>query len=174
MEESPVLRVFATAVLVVTATFAYFSAPLLAFADAGTIAIAVSLLGMGAAGSWLAVRQDWGRWWLWPYAAVALVGALLLTHEINRTSTLYGHNQKRCANIQRDMLSPTPRRPDGPDLFQALGCRPQGSEDVHFPARLGTPSQRGQLDQSGEVQPQSPTPALRGQAGPKGAARPVR
>lgn len=171
MDESPVLRVFATAVLVVTATFAYFSAPLLAFADAGTIAIAGSSLGMGAAGSWLAVRQGWSRWWQWPYAAVALLGAALLTHEISRTTTLYGHNQKRCASIQGDMLSVTPRRSDGPDLFQALGCRPQGSEDVHFPAPVAAPSQRGQL---GGAQPQPPAPELGGQADPKGEARSVR
>lgn len=36
-------------------------------------------------------------------------------------------NDKRCLSIQRDMLSAHRRIEDGPDVFQALGCRPQGS-----------------------------------------------
>lgn len=44
-------------------------------------------------------------------------------------------NLRRCAAIQLDMLSAKPRRPDGPDLFQALGCHPQGGGSVYAPAR---------------------------------------
>lgn len=40
-------------------------------------------------------------------------------------------NDRRCVAIQRDMLSARPRRHDGPDLFQALGCRPQGGGSVY-------------------------------------------
>lgn len=40
-------------------------------------------------------------------------------------------NDKRCLAIQRDMLSSMPLRSDGPDLFQALGCRPQGEGSVY-------------------------------------------
>ena len=36
-------------------------------------------------------------------------------------------NDKRCLSIQRDMLSAHRRIEDGPDVFRALGCRPQGS-----------------------------------------------
>ena len=39
-------------------------------------------------------------------------------------------NDRRCLAIQRDMLSAQPRRDDGPDVFQALGCRPQGEGSV--------------------------------------------
>jgi len=42
-------------------------------------------------------------------------------------------NDRRCLAIQGDMLSAQPRRADGPDLFQALGCRPQGEGSVHAP-----------------------------------------
>lgn len=42
-------------------------------------------------------------------------------------------NTRRCIAIQRDMLSAKPRRDDGPDLFQALGCRPQGEGSVYAP-----------------------------------------
>ena len=44
-------------------------------------------------------------------------------------------NQRRCLAIQRDMLASQPRRSDGPDLFQALGCRPQGEGSVYAPPR---------------------------------------
>lgn len=40
-------------------------------------------------------------------------------------------NQRRCLAIQKDMLSSSPLRSDGPDLFQALGCRPQGEGSVY-------------------------------------------
>jgi hypothetical protein len=143
MEERPAHRIFATAAAVVAATFAYFSAPLLAFADAGVVAGAGSLFGVGAAGAWLALRQRWGLWWQSTYTAAALAGGLLLAYEITHTVASYGHNQERCATIQGDMLSPRPRRSDGPDLFQALGCRPQGGANVQFPARTAntTPTQ---------------------------------
>jgi hypothetical protein len=42
-------------------------------------------------------------------------------------------NDRRCLAIQRDMLSAMPLREDGPDLFQALGCHPQGSGSVYAP-----------------------------------------
>lgn len=42
-------------------------------------------------------------------------------------------NDKRCLAIQRDMLSAMPLRNDDPDLFQALGCHPQGQGSVYAP-----------------------------------------
>ncbi len=44
-------------------------------------------------------------------------------------------NEMRCLAIQRDMLSAQPRRSDGPDLFQALGCKPQGEGSVYATPR---------------------------------------
>jgi len=49
-------------------------------------------------------------------------------------------NERRCLAIQRDMLSARPRRADGPDLFQALGCRPQGEGGVYAPPARATRS----------------------------------
>jgi len=43
------------------------------------------------------------------------------------------HNEARCLAIQHDMLSAHPRRSDGPDLFQALGCQPSGEGGVAAP-----------------------------------------
>lgn len=42
-------------------------------------------------------------------------------------------NDRRCLAIQRDMLSSMPLRSDGPELFQALGCRPHGEGSVYAP-----------------------------------------
>ena len=42
-------------------------------------------------------------------------------------------NSRRCEAIQKDMLSARPRRSDSVDLFQALGCRPQGQGNVYAP-----------------------------------------
>lgn len=44
-------------------------------------------------------------------------------------------NERRCAAIQKDMLSATPLRSDGPELFSALGCRPRGEGSVYAPPR---------------------------------------
>ncbi len=40
-------------------------------------------------------------------------------------------NKARCLAIQKDMLSSMPLRSDDADLFQALGCRPQGGGSVY-------------------------------------------
>jgi len=42
-------------------------------------------------------------------------------------------NDRRCLALQRDILSAYPRKPDGPALFQAFGCRPQGEGSVMVP-----------------------------------------
>jgi len=65
-------------------------------------------------------------------SAVALIGTIVPL--LGRSSD----NDRRCLAIQRDMLSAQPRRNDGPDLFQALGCRPQGGGSVFAkPAHVG-------------------------------------
>lgn len=56
-------------------------------------------------------------------------------------------NSNRCIAIQRDMLSAQPRRNDGPDLFQALGCRPQGGGSVFAkPTKLERAARRALPD----------------------------
>lgn len=46
----------------------------------------------------------------------------------------YKANVRRCLAIQRDMLSAHRRLSDGPEVFQALGCRPQGDGIIRVPA----------------------------------------
>lgn len=57
-------------------------------------------------------------------SAIALFGTLAPI--LNRDSAI----ARRCLAIQHDMLSAQPHRDDGPELFQALGCRPQGAGSV--------------------------------------------
>jgi hypothetical protein len=64
------------------------------------------------------------------FFALAAISDEALTNAYN--------NDLRCLAIQRDMLSAQPKRADGPDLFQALGCRPQGAGDVY--ALRGSPA----------------------------------
>lgn len=71
------------------------------------------------------------RWALSAVAASTLIGMFVeivpATLEAVRNAE---SNDRRCIAIQRDMLSARPRRADGPNLFQALGCRPQGEGSV--------------------------------------------
>ena len=46
----------------------------------------------------------------------------------NRVDRELAANEERCRIIQSDMLNARPRIADGPDKFQALGCRPQGTD----------------------------------------------
>lgn len=62
-------------------------------------------------------------------ASVAWVAADMLNHAARANRA----NDARCLAIQNDMLSAHPRRADSPDLYQALGCRPQGSAGVSAP-----------------------------------------
>lgn len=53
---------------------------------------------------------------------VSLIGTVLPLAK--RDST----NDQRCLALQRDMLSAHPRIGNSADVFQALGCRPQGQD----------------------------------------------
>lgn len=56
-----------------------------------------------------------------------LLGGWLLASTSTRAGSDAVANDRRCIAIQRDMLSAHRRIEDGPDVFQALGCRPQGT-----------------------------------------------
>lgn len=136
VDDHPTFRTFVTSVIVVSATFAYFAVPILRFADAGTVLSFGIALGVGAGGAWSATREGWGRKWEWPFLAAALIGLLGLTWQVSVASHWATENAERCAQIQQDMLSAHPRRPDGADIYQALGCTPRGDADVEFSPRV--------------------------------------
>lgn len=84
--------------------------------------------------------NDWDlRWrrWIghlapilgWLSAAAFVLGVMYLSEDAQSRPA----NNRRCLAIQHDMLSARPRRTDDADLFQALGCRPQGEGSVYAP-----------------------------------------
>lgn len=140
MEDHPHVRAFVSAMLIIAAVSAYFAAPILRFVNPVPLATFGLMLGVGAGGSWVAIRSDWGWKWLVPTAVLGLVGLLLIALFITDAFVASEKNDERCAAIQHDMLSASPRRSDGAALFEALACRPRGNESVSFkaPARPTT------------------------------------
>lgn len=113
-----------------------FAAPILRYVQASDIwAVGVALGVVIYAGYWAMIYFDSrdGK-------AMLIVALLFAIFAVYLTAPMLDHafadsaaNDKRCLAIQRDMLSARPRRSDGPDLFQALSCRPQGEGSVYAP-----------------------------------------
>lgn len=114
---------------------AYFASPLLRYVDPATMLFAAMALSIGVVywhDAWSADKVTAKRkiWFgIAAFAASAWAGAPEIRDAINDVRA----NDKRCAAVQMDMLSAHPRRADSPDLFQALGCRPQGQGGVSAP-----------------------------------------
>lgn len=116
---------------------AFFVQPLVAYMPPWSIGVVIytSLCYMGAVSA-VAARDR-------PHAIAQglqlAAGAIALIFAFGQASDARNVNDRRCLAIQRDMLSAQPRRDDGPDLFQALGCRPQGEGSVYAtpPKRTG-------------------------------------
>lgn len=72
-----------------------------------------------------------GRWPArvgWVSAALFAIGTVITGTDhppVDRS------NAARCEALQGDMLSAQPLRRDSPELFRALGCKPQGDGSVH-------------------------------------------
>lgn len=124
-----------SAVLFMAALAAFATQPMIPFYDAigfqsAALLFAASVIGLAATWppktptDWLIVAAGivfllWGGW--------------ALVDETRAAEWRARANDRRCRQIQTDMLSARPRRADGPDLFQALGCRPQADGFVGFP-----------------------------------------
>ncbi|SEM54057.1 hypothetical protein SAMN05192583_0560 [Sphingomonas gellani] len=63
---------------------------------------------------------------------LAVAASVIATPMLNNATADSEANDRRCLAIQRDMVSAHRRIPDGPALFQAFGCRPQGSDPRLF------------------------------------------
>lgn len=125
--QHPIERAFFAAVAVIAATFAFFVSPVLRFAPANSLQLAGLGVGVGAAGLWLAMNGDWGKRWQLLYGVPALASMVWMTTIVVGAGETSIANDARCLAIQRDMLSAHRRMADGPNVFQALGCRPQGN-----------------------------------------------
>lgn len=121
----------ALATMAVISAFAL--APLLPFADPISIASGGSWFALGAAlrffgplfpARWSIVSALIGAGFF-VAAAVVIVPAAQDARNNARA------NARRCAALQADMLSSAPLRANDADVFQALGCKPQGEGSVY-------------------------------------------
>jgi hypothetical protein len=123
---------------VAAALAAFTLQPLLRFADPAALAGSTLLMFAGFS-QCLSAADESPKSWLrhtgfWIGAAMLLAGAGLIISSLSRAQVDASANDTRCSIIQREMLLPVPKRPDLPDLFTALGCRPQGSDGfIQFP-----------------------------------------
>jgi hypothetical protein len=136
MHEQSTLRVFTGSVAAFSLAFAYFAAPLLPFADASYLMVGGLALAVGASGSWSASQMGWGRRWEWPSMGAGLVGVIMIAWQFNGAIISYEATSQTCLKLEKDMMSASPVRADGPEIFEALRCRPRGA----FPLSLRAPA----------------------------------
>ncbi|WP_433910368.1 hypothetical protein [Sphingomonas yabuuchiae] len=115
------------------AVIAFCMQPLMRYVDPDWYLAGGTFLGASFLGFSLFISDEerlhsllWGA----AGAILALAGVYFLAVGAYRADMAAIANDQRCLTIQRDILSAKPRRSDGPDLFQALGCRPQGDGKV--------------------------------------------
>ena len=121
---------------IAAAILAYFSAGEMAAADPIPLASAGLFLSIAVIIDHHANSTEPSRWTIVMMVASILLfcaGAGTINYAARHAEQSIRANQARCLAIQQDMLSAHPRRSDGPDLFQALGCQPRGEGGVAAP-----------------------------------------
>ena len=116
--------------------FAWSAGPLLRFVDPAKLA-ATGLLALITVAVFYecddkGASYTWSRMFFW---SGTLLAALTIWFANSLASTAIEDaraNDTRCLIIQSDMLQAHPRIANGPDKFQALGCRPQGTDAKIF------------------------------------------
>jgi len=109
---------------------------LLRYSSAGAKAVVGLIVAVGLVGlhKGLAAQTNGARLaWLLPLVVGGLIVASRIGDFTDPAFAAALANDRRCLAVQRDMLAAQPRRTDSPDLFQALGCRPQGEGSVYAP-----------------------------------------
>jgi hypothetical protein len=117
------------ALVIAVAVFAFFMQPVLRFmayypAYEGSLA-----LGMGLILVRVASKMDGDVISFVAGFAGVGIGAFWLTNAIDAAVVKASTNDKRCYAIEQVMLSKRAPRSDLADLFNALGCRAQGTQD---------------------------------------------
>lgn len=123
------------------------SGPLLRFVDPVTVWTVALGLAAAVIINLLTEQEGLERWQqvlAWAFMTSACAVIIWTTSDWIAAARA---NDRRCLAIQRDMLSARPRRSDSPDLFQALGCRPQGEGSVYAPLTRSLP--RDQITHKG-------------------------
>lgn len=121
----------ALATMAILAAFAL--SPLLPFADPVSVASGGCLFAV-AAGSRFFGQQLPPRWSIASaFAGLILfcIAGFILLPAADKAAAAAQANERRCLAIQNDMLSSLPLRANDADVFQALGCKPQGHGNVY-------------------------------------------
>jgi len=121
----------ALATMAVAGAFAV--TPMLPFVEPTSVASGGFLVALGAGMRFIG-QQLPARWSI--ASAAAGVALFAFAASIIIPAARHGEesakaNAQRCLAIQRDMLRAQPHRADSPELFQALGCHPQGQGSVY-------------------------------------------
>lgn len=142
MEIPELAKAWFRGAVLAAAVVAFCTQPLMRYVDpdwylAGGTFLGASFLGFSV----LISHEKRGHAIFWGATGgiLACAGIYFLAIGAARADKAAIANDQRCLTIQRDMLSAKPQRSDGPDLFQALGCRPQGEGGV-----AALPSSRSQ------------------------------
>lgn len=116
--------------------FVTLSGPLLRFTDPAFMStIGVWIVTALTVAHYCLVLAGISRRWKVIFALIPLMFVISVVLAAQRLASIDSRaNDARCLAIQIDMLSARPKRDDGPDLFQALQCRPQGEGNVYAPA----------------------------------------
>jgi hypothetical protein len=133
MAEDPTLAPLTGAIIAGAAAYAFLVSPVLRYADVDILAWTAPILGLGTAATWVAAHLRPPRIVFNLISGVAFASLTVLSLTVLDARKSASANDRRCLAIQRDMLSAHPRKPDGPALFQAFGCRPQGEGSVMVP-----------------------------------------
>ena len=133
----PLERTFATAATVLAVTSAFFISPLFPYANLDHLAGAGIALAIGSALAWIELMHSAraGRFTKYFPLGVTILASFLLTFTVINAMGKYVQSQTRCAIIEKEMLSVSPRRSDLPEIFQALGCKISNNETVKFPPK---------------------------------------
>lgn len=113
------------ALIVSAVLFAFFTQPAMKFVAIHPTFDGALILGLGV----ILVRVSYkmGRDMIGILGGILAVGigAYYLDTAVEAAMRAAAANDRRCWYVEQEMLSPQPQRSDLPDLFTALGCRPQ-------------------------------------------------
>ena len=118
-------------VAITAAVGAYFVQPQLRFMSAWSLETLAAGFGICIVGVYASLLRTNNRGSRIGWSLLSFVAFVFLMNRLDASEAESQINDRRCLAIQKDMLSARPRRLDAPDLFQALGCRPQGEGSVY-------------------------------------------
>lgn len=113
-----------------------------------TIGLVVALGVICSHHAAMSASKKYGAVATWASLIFAVLAGLIIMIVGGEADANLTANLARCQLIQDDMLAAKPRRSDGPDIFQALGCHPQGVGTVAFPPHDVTSPRRDEVPSS--------------------------